>query len=401
MPNWMFFLFLTLLAILVQALFALFEMAAVSFSRIRLQYYVSTGKKSAIWLNFFLQHPSRFFGTTLIGINTALQVGSECSRRFYESIHVDPDFAPITQVLLVVIFAELAPMFAARRHPSQIALALVPLMRLLSIVFQPVIWTFDLLSRGIHRLMGTAKEASLFFSREEVMLAFEGAGGYDELHELTRHIFQMKNSSASQMMTPLDKVVCVSSFATLEEVKNLLSIHYEPVIALYRHHKHNIVALVYTRDLLRLEKSKPVLDQSRSPWFITKDSSILHILEQFRRNNQSAAVVLDASGHACGLLTLDQIVSQIFGEETLKQTETRSSLYVERTLSGEMKVSHFNREFQSALKASLDETFSDFIVRELGHLPNEGETLKVDPFLFTVIEPTLRGVKTLSVRTEV
>ncbi len=399
MSNWVVFLFFTCLAILVQALFALFEMASVSFSRIRLQYYVSIGKKSAIWLSSFLQHPSRFFGTTLIGINTALQVGSECSRRFYESIHLDPDFAPISQVLLVVIFAELAPMFAARRHPSQIALTLVPLMRFLASVFLPVIWAFDFLSRGIHRLMGTSKETPLFFSREEVTLAFEeGAGGYDELHELTRRIFHMKNQSAGQMMIPLEKLVSVPSFATLEEVRNLLSIHYEPVVAIYRHQKHNIIALAHTRDLLRLERGKPILDQSRSPWFITRESSILHILDQFRRNNQSAAVVLDPSGHACGLLTLDHIVSQIFGEESLEHQETPSSLYVERTLLGEMTVGQFNREFQSDLRASSEDTLSDFIVHGLGHFPNIGETFKVGSFLFTVIEPTLRGVKVLSVQ---
>ncbi|MES2274306.1 MAG: DUF21 domain-containing protein, partial [Chlamydiota bacterium] len=68
------------------------------------------------------KRPSRLFGTTLIGINTALVFGSECARHIYESVHLDPDWAPLTQVLLVVIFGELAPMFAARRHPEQLAM---------------------------------------------------------------------------------------------------------------------------------------------------------------------------------------------------------------------------------------------------------------------------------------
>ena len=109
------YLFLTLLSVAVQALFAFFEMACVSFNKVRLQYYVSIRSRRAIWINYLLKRPSRLFGTTLIGITASLVVGSECSRRFYESIALDPDWAPLTQVPLVVIFGELAPMFAARR----------------------------------------------------------------------------------------------------------------------------------------------------------------------------------------------------------------------------------------------------------------------------------------------
>ena len=68
------FLFLTLLAIVTQALFALFEMAAVSFNKMRLQYYVSKGDKRAIWLNDLLHHPGRLFGTALICINAQAEI---------------------------------------------------------------------------------------------------------------------------------------------------------------------------------------------------------------------------------------------------------------------------------------------------------------------------------------
>jgi CBS domain containing-hemolysin-like protein len=78
------YLFYTLLSIAIQGLFAFFEMACVSFNKVRLQYYVSLGTKRALWLNYLIQRPSRLFGTTLIGITTTLVVGSDCSRRFYE-----------------------------------------------------------------------------------------------------------------------------------------------------------------------------------------------------------------------------------------------------------------------------------------------------------------------------
>lgn len=394
----MIFLFFTLLSIVIQGLFALFEMAALSMSRIRLQYFASIGNAQARWLLALLQRPSRFFGTTLIGINAALQIGSECSRRFYESIHIDPDFAPLTQVLLVVIFGELSPMFAARRHPSQIALGLVPFMTVISKLLLPLIWIFDLISRFVGRWVGKSKEAQAYFSREEIAIAFrEREDGEDELNVLTEQIFQLKNRTVGQIMTPIDKVIMVPTHATLAEVGAILKNHYEPMILLYQHQRHQVVALAHVRDLLRLSESQGIFEKSKSPWFVTKETSILEILHQFRNNNRSVAVILDLTGKACGILSLDQIVSQIFGSEKMTPVEEKPLLYIERTLQGEMLVSAFNKEFHARLLHDEEDTLSDLITRELGHPPVSGETVWLESFEFTVIEPTIRGVGTVSV----
>lgn len=394
------YLLFTLLAIFVQGVFALFEMAAVSFNKIRLQYYVSIGKRRAIWLERLLKSPSRLFGTTLLGISTALQVGSECSRRFYESIHLDPDWSPITQVFIVVILAELAPMFAARRHPEQIAMGLVPIISFLGIVFRPITWMFDALSRFVHRLMGKSSAGPLFFSRDEVKMAFEERDkGVDEWNMLVRKIFQLKNLTAGQLMTPLSANLSAPSTTTLAEARALLSVHFLAFLPIYHRHAHNIVGVAQMRHLLHLGENQIVLEAAKSPWFVPKETSILDILEQFRRNNQSVAVILDPSGQACGILSLDQIIDEIFGVQKGKAAGTIPSLYIERTLAGEMLVSAFNRQFQATLSATPYETLSDLVVRELGHPPAKDETVEIGSFVFFVLEPTLRGVKVLTVRT--
>lgn len=399
--EWITYLFFTLLSIVIQGFFALFEMSVVSFDKMRLQYFVSLGDKRALRIDYLLKRPSRLFGTTLIGINSALQIGSECSRRFYESIHLNPDWAPISQVLLVVIFAELAPMFAARRHPQQLALALAPVMVLIAKLLQPIIWTFDSFSHFIHRLIGKTKEVPLFLSREEVKLAFESREkGEDELNSLVRQIFQLKNLKASQLMTPIQKVPMIASTATLAEAKHHLSIHYEPFIPLFHRHHHNIIAIANLRDLLRTEESQKVFDGARSPWFVAKEASILEILDQFRRNGQSVAVILNHLGQACGLLTLDQIVASIFGEESKTHSAPDEVLpYVERTLPAEMKISDFNREFRADLPYKEGETLRDLIRINLDHAPALGESVKIGRFSFTIIDQSVRKIKTLTVHT--
>lgn len=200
-------------------------------------------------------------------------------------------------------------------------------------------------------------------------------------------------------MQPLAKVQMAPSNATLAEVRHLLSVHYSPIIPVYHRYPHNIVAIAHLRDLLRLDEKKHVMDQARSPWFVIRDTSVLQILEQFRRNNQSAAVILDPSGKACGILTLDQILAEIFGEEEEKAAQAEEPpLYVERTLSGDMSVAEFNQQFEAELPQNNGDTLSDLILSELGHPPVKGEVLRIADFEFTIDEPTLRGVKTLSVK---
>ena len=131
---------LTLFCIMTEGFYSSLEMALVSFNKVRLQYYIGKGNQRAKWINWLLHHPSRLFGTTLLGVNIAMQLGSECSRRLYTAMDLQADLAPLTQVFLVLIFAELAPIFAARRYSEHMSLLGVPLIYISARVMAPVIW---------------------------------------------------------------------------------------------------------------------------------------------------------------------------------------------------------------------------------------------------------------------
>ena len=153
MNDWLFFLLLTLICIVIHGFFSMFEMAAVSFNKIRMHYFVNKNYKRAIWLSHLLDKPSRLFGTTLIGVNTFLQIGSEASRRFYESLNLNPDIAPITQIIVVLIFAELSPMFAARRYSEHVAMLGIPIIIFTSKILTPVIILIDWIAHLFTRIL--------------------------------------------------------------------------------------------------------------------------------------------------------------------------------------------------------------------------------------------------------
>ncbi len=398
--TWLYFLGFTLLSIFVQGLFALFEMACISFNRVRLHYYASQNKRRAIWLTELIEHPARLFGTTLIGVNAALQIGSECARRFYESLHIDPDIAPLSQVILVVLFGELIPLFSARRHPEPIAMALAPLMILISRILTPLIWAFSMMAKGAQRLFGKPTGASLFLSREEVQKAFEeGETAQDEFNALASRVFRLKNSLALQSISPIHPSQMIPSNASIEDIRHQLSIRYVPFFLIYHRDIQNIVAITYLRDILHLDAKRKILDVAKPPWFVTQDASLLQILEQFRRNNQSVAVILDTGGQAIGVLTFDQIIDAVFGPQERLSAEEKGKLHVERTVVGTMTIGEFNQEFLADFSFEEGDTLSDMLVARLTHHPVKGESVEIGDFEFTVVEPSLRGAKIISVKT--
>lgn len=387
------------------------EMACVSFNKVRLQYYVSKQKKRAIWLSYLLHHPALLFGTTLIGVNTALVVGSECARRFYDSLGVSPDWAPLSQIFIVLIFAEIAPMFAGRRYAEHVAMLGIPILFFFSVILRPVIWMLDLLCRGINRLIGKNVTAGIYLSREELQNIIEereetitSDSTKQEFNTIVANIFTLKNKIAKDLMQPLTQVPLVPSFCTVGETRKVVREKKVSFLPIYHRNPQNIVAIAFPRDLLRLSANKRIKEHSRQPWFITEGSSILQILKQFRRNNQSLAIVLNDKGQATGILTLDEIIDEIFGtsDKWMSFEEMVPRAYhvvVDRTFPGDMLLDEFNKQFNVRLSYQGAETLEDLMTLALGHPPSRGESIRIDQFELTVEEASLLGAKMILVRT--
>ncbi len=406
--SWEYFLVLVIICLIIQAFYAMLEMACVSFNKVRLQYYVSKHHRRAIWLSYLLNHPTLLFGSTLIAVNTALQFGSESARLFYLSLGLNPSFAPITQVLIVLIFAEISPMFAGRRYAENVAMLGVPIIYFTSLVLRPVIWLLDLLCTAVNKLVKSPTASGIYLSREELQKVIEERDDVtppsEELNTVIANIFTLKNKTAKDLMKPLDEVQMIPSFCTIAELRRLLAKNYTPFLPIYHPTPKNIIAIAYPRDLLRLPDNRRVREQARPPWFITQGTSIIQILKQFQRNNQSLAIVLNEAGQAEGILTLDEIIDEVIGQSDEWQSlgDVAPRLYhvvVDRSFPGDMLIADFNKQFNVHLHYEGAQTLQELVNKFLGHPPAKGEELRIDQFELTVEEVSLLGAKTIAIRT--
>lgn len=404
--TWMFF---NLIAIAVSAYFSMMEMACVSFNKVRLQYYLSKGIKQAEWLNSLLRHPARLFGTTLIGVNASNIISSECGRELYSSLGLNPDLSPLTQVALVVIFGELAPMFAARHYPEHVVMIGIRLLNATAIAMRPLLWVLSGISYACHWLIGGRKnDIGMFLTQEELLSIIEEPdkgpkSDSDEYNRIAYNIFQLRHIKTDEFMKPLTEIPSLNSKSTVNDMRETLKTKRCQFFPIYHRNLTNIIGIVSPRDVLRASGNHRVRDYCHTPWFITRKTSCMEILRHFRHNNQTVAIVLDNRGDAAGIITLDMLFDELiaFGDETDNQAEEiTSSVLMNRTVPAKMTVEQFEKQFNISLDKHQDWTLAELMQSLSDHPLEVGDVVTIDPYLLTVKEATLTEIKTIIVSTQ-
>jgi CBS domain containing-hemolysin-like protein len=410
--NAVIWLLLNILSIIMLAFYSMMEMACVSFNKVRLQYYVSKGMRRALWLNYLLQHPSRLFGTTLIGVNVAMFFGSEFSREFHSSLGINPDWSPLSQVILVVIFGELSPMFAARRYAEHVTMIGIPVLYFSARLMTPLLIIVDTISKLCEWVVGKKGSSHEYYlTQDELKKIIEEKDedeGYsseaEEFNIITSNIFNLGQKIAKDVMDPIRKDWMLPGSITVGQFRKQYALKKFPYCYLYHKDPRNIVGLAFPRELIRVPDGKKVRDYSQAPWFVTEHTKVTDILKQFRKNNQEVSIIVNQKGHAVGVYDLKDVLDEIFGESKVLNGEEDvtplSFKMIDKTLPAEYTVGEFAEQFGYMLDDDPDETLGELVQKELGHLADEEESVYVGPYELTVKEVTLRGIKSVQVKSK-
>jgi putative hemolysin len=405
----LFWLGATLFWTFVMSFYSTQEMACISFNRLRLEYYLKQNKRFAKWLNYLLDHPTTLFSTTLIGVNCALMASSECARRFYEALGMNPNFAPITQIPFILLFGELVPMFAARIHAEHMCRLGVPFLYLTAKILTPIIAVVDFCFRNLTRYFSKKdiREASAFLSREELQKLIEEhetgpiPDAKQHINEIVDNLFSLKGKLAFQLMEKLPLVPCASSHTTVADIRKRIAKLDDPYILIFHKVKTKIVGIVLIQDLLHASDSKKVSEFIRPACFVSENTPILELINQLQEEKLPIAVVLDTQGEAQGAITLDNIFDELFSsEEEAPEIKIRRRTYLEKTFSAETKINDFNEAYGLEIDAQGCKTFAELIEQILGRNPCAEDTLFIEPIEIVVKETSLFKAKTILIRTK-
>ncbi len=320
----------------------------------------------------------------------------------------------------LLLLGEIGPKTLGVRRPRLASrLVAVPLSYFHTAV-TPVRWLLMIVSVAIARLLGV---------RLTVARPPEPAGD-EEIHSIVslgseqgvvtpteRHIvnglFRLEELTAAEIMTPAIECFFLPADTTAREALPTVKERGFSRIPVYRDDRDNIVGILYAKDLLTAEVDNHTrIEQlARPPYFIPRTKKGLDLLTEFQTKKVHMAIVVDEYGRVDGLVTMEDILEELFGEFGDEMRDDKSPP-VERDghafyIKGSMKIEEFNdgllfSVLRSAGLSSLgeeierslipvgqgNETMGGFLFNLFGRLPREGETMRYGNMLFTVTKVT-------------
>ncbi|AEG85449.1 MULTISPECIES: CNNM domain-containing protein [Chlamydia] len=394
-----FWLGINFLCIVLQGFYSMMEMACVSFNRVRLQYYLTKDHKKARYINFLIRRPYRLFGTVMLGVNIALQVGSESSRNCYKALGFSPDYAPFTQIFLVVIFAELLPLTISRKVPERLALWGAPILYYSHYVFYPLIQFIGSLTEGVYYLLKIKKEKlNSTLSRDEFQKALETHHEEQDFNVIATNIFSLSATSAEQVCLPLDQVTMLPSTANVKDLRRKIKNTDMEFIPVYHKVRKNVIGIALPKDFVNKRPDDALIHNLHSPWFITAKSKLIRILKEFRDNRSSVAVVLNSSGEPMGILSLSAIFNILFNTTNIAQLKPKTVSVIERTFPGNTPLEDLQKELGIELTRYGVETLAQLVLQLLDTPAEIGTSVITDNLLLEVKEVSLYGIKSVSIK---
>ncbi|OWY38101.1 hypothetical protein CEK28_14345 [Xenophilus sp. AP218F] len=410
-------LLLLLGLILLNALFAMSEIAVVSSRKVRLQQWADDGHKGARAALLLASEPTRFLSTIQIGI-TSISILSGVYGEAALSEHLRlalnqysllaPYAKPLSVALMVLfittlslIFGELVPKRLALLNPEAVAMALSRPMLGLSRLTSPLVQLFSRVTDGLLRLLRARASDEPSITEEEIRVLMEqGAdeGVFDRAEqELVENIFRLDNRKVATVMTPRKDIVSLDLEDPAEDNRRLLQRHGYSHFPVCRGGMDQIVGMLDAKRLLdRTLDGQPLdfaLDLSPA-LYVPATCSLMQLLEQFKQARRHSALVVDEYGELEGLVTINDVIESIIGD--LPSTAGENDEIVQRDdgswlVDGMVALETFREHF--ALSAPLPgeengniHTLGGMMMFRLGRVPGVADRFEWNGFSFEVVD---------------
>jgi CBS domain containing-hemolysin-like protein len=328
------------------------------------------------------------------------------SHAFVTSVSVALAFAGIT--FLHIVFGELGPKYTAIANPLPVALRLVRPLGAFYIVFKPAIW---LLHKSSNFLLQTLLRrqpiatTDLAHSEEELRLILEQSEKSEEVSALGRklvfNVLDLRDRVVRDIMTPRGDVVYLDLEDDFEtNVKKALSSGHTR-FPLVRGHLDNTVGLVHVKDLLPMMRDPhpDLLRIKRELIPVPEMMALEKLLSLFLSKHAHLAIVVDEFGGTVGMVTLENVLEELVGdiqdEFDADKEEFRKLSESEFTVDGALGLYELNDLTGLELESPDVSTVGGYVTHLLGHLPKQGEQVKIDNYLVTVSQTDARRVRQL------
>ena len=391
---------LILLLIIASAFFSASETAFFALRRVDLMQWKKEGNRMADVIGKMLETPSRLIATMFIGnelVNVSL---SSVLAAFL--IPMIPAYGEIVALaagtLTILILGDITPKCIVwPRAKSFSAFSARPLL-FFSRIVAPVRFLMEIMAKGILRLLGggeVAGKKAAFTEREfRALVDVSGESGTLDPgeRELIHNIFELTDQRAGEIMTPLADVFMVPVDIPRPELLAQSRKYRRSRIPVYRGERREVIGILYLRDLLRPpaegEEEAPLSGLLRPPFVVPTSKKLPLLLRDFQRLKVHLALVVDEFGEIVGIVTLEDVLEELFGEIREEHDREEKELVPRPDGSwgvlGKMPIHRFNDAFQAGLPDQEWDTVAGLLLHEFGRVPGKGDSIVLGSFRFTV-----------------
>jgi putative hemolysin len=409
-PSYLLILTSILAALIFSAFFSGMEIAFVSSNKLKIELDKKLGLLPAKVYSYFHRHQSKFISTLLLGNNVALVVyGILVANLLEEPLKIWLQFIPspgainvfvliiqtVISTLFVLIFAEFLPKIIFRINPNRkLELFTLPVLIICAPLFGLVWLVFTLVGYVMHLLNVEFSETEYAFGRvdldhyvREVSLGSKEDSEMDNELQIFQNALDFSKIKARECMVPRNEIEALEFDAPIETLRNLFVETGYSKILIYRENIDNVIGYVHSFELF--QKPQAIKNILRPMAIIPETATADRVLRILIEQKRNVALVVDEYGGTSGMLTLEDIVEEIFGEiedehdfEELIEQDLENGQFI---FSARLEIDYLNEEYDLKLPNQEDyETLAGLIIHENEDLPEEGETIEVGAYVIEI-----------------
>ena len=402
-----------LVSMVFSAFFSGMEIAFVSSNRLRAEMDREKNGLSQKAIAVFYQHPNNFISTMLVGNNIALVIYGILFARIFDTtlFYQLNDSARVTadtllSTVVVLFTGEFLPKTIFKSNPNTLLTVFAVPAFVCYVVLWPISRSATILAHGLLRLFGIkmAKESDdKEFTKVDldylVQSSIDNAKSEEEIEEEVK-IFQnaldFPETKVRDCMVPRTEIDAVQDTATIDELKQSFIESGHSKIIVYHEDIDHITGFVHSSEMFRNPADWHTAIRKMA--FVPETMLASKLMKTFMQQQKSIAVVVDEFGGTSGLIALEDIVEEIFGEI---EDEHDSNNYVakkldngEYMLSGRLETEKVNEMFDLELPESDEyKTVGGLILHEFQSFPKLNEVVKIGRFEFKIIKNTATKIE--------
>ena len=407
-----------LITLVASAFFSGLEIAFITSNKLRIELENKQGNFSAKILAYFNRYPSRYLGTMLLGNNIALVIFG---------IYMDEELKPVIEYLtsskilillvstflstmIILITAEFLPKNIFRINPNKtLTLFAFPLTIVYGILYPMVmisIGSSEFILKKIFRVK-IENENAAFTMIDLDNYVREGTSAVEKKVEVDHEIQIFQNAldfssvKARECMIPRTEIIAIEVNESIEALRQKFIQTRLSKILIYEKNIDNIIGYAYSKELFKKPASIKSIMLPVS--IVPETMAASEVLTVFIQQNKSIALVVDEFGGTSGMLTMEDVMEEIFGEiedehDKEEMIERQISDY-EFIFSARLETDYINDKYRLKLPI-LDnvETISGLIMHYHESIPRVNEEIQIEHYVFTILSVTRTRVETVSLK---